>query len=326
MRKQRPLGADGKASDLMQQNPTANPAEPENPSRPGNQPRRVETERDHAKRLRSLHLPASNSCAPEDTPVPLVLIHGLFSSPQEFGLINNSFRLAGIEAIVLEIDGYTDGHQHGMSQWRDWLRAASDALDAAVSPGRRIVLAGLCVGGVLAAALALEREAQTEGLALLSPTFDYDGWGQSRWRHLRHAAYALKLDRFIRVAEREPYGIKNERIRRWVIEELKVKRKSAVGPALLPLWAIHEAEKLMAHVRANTQRIDCRTLVMHAREDELSALPGVERIVQGFAATDKKLVVLENSYHMITIDNDRARVATELTRFVRGDTAAAGTL
>ena len=82
------------------------------------------------------------------------MIHGLFSSPQEFGLINNSFRLAGIEVIALEIDGYTDGHQRGISQWRDWLKAASDALDAAVSPGRRVILAGLCLGGVLAAALA----------------------------------------------------------------------------------------------------------------------------------------------------------------------------
>ena len=282
---------------------------------------RTETDRDPLSSLRPSKMPTPNCDAPGDAPPPLVLIHGLFSSPQEFGLINNSFRLAGIEAITLEIDGYTDGHQHGMSRWRDWLTSASAALDAAVPPGRRVILAGLCVGGVLAAALALERKAQTEGLALLSPTFDYDGWGQSRWRHLRHLAYALKLDRFIRVAEREPYGIKNERIRRWVIEELKAKRKSAVGPALLPLWAIHEAEKLMAHVRANIQRIDCRTLVMHAREDELSGLPGVERIVHGLAATDKRLVVLENSYHMITIDNDRARVATELARFVRGDTA-----
>ena len=319
MRKQRSLRTNGKACDLRQRNPIAIPVEAEKPSKPACRSLRTDTDRDPVSPLRPLQTPTSNSHAPENMPALLVLIHGLFSSPQEFGLINNSFRLAGIEVIALEIDGYTDGHQRGMSQWRDWLKAASDALDAAVPPGRRVILAGLCVGGVLAAALALERKAQTQGLALLSPTFDYDGWGQSRWRHLRHVAYALKLDRFIRIAEREPYGIKNERIRRWVIEELKARRKSAVGPALLPLWAIHEAERLMAHVRANIWQIGCRTLVIHAREDELSALPGVERMFHEIAAKDKSLVVLENSYHMITIDNDRARVAAELARFVRRD-------
>ena len=316
----------GKVCDLMHRDPIAIPVETKKQPTPACPPSRIEAHLDPVSPLRPLHMPASGIDAKEDAPVPLVLIHGLFSSPQEFGLINHALRLAGIEAIHLDIDGYTNGHQHGISEWRDWLKAASGALDAAVSADRRVVLAGLCVGGVLAAALALERKAQTEGLVLLSPTFDYDGWGQSRWRHLRHLAYALKLDRYIGIAEREPYGIKNERIRRWVIEELNAQRQSAVGPSQLPLWAIHESEKLMAHVRANLQRIDCRTLVIHSREDELSALPGVERVFQGIAAMDKRLVVLEDIYHMITIDNERARVAAELTEFVRRDVAAAGAL
>lgn len=310
----------------MQRDPIAIPVEPRKQSRPSRRSAGIEAFRNPASPLRRLQVSTSNFNTGEDAPVPLVLIHGLLSSPQEFGLINHSLRLAGVEAIQLNIDGYTNGHQRGMSHWRGWLKAASHALDAAVSPDRKVVLAGLCVGGVLAAALALERKTQTEGLILLSPTFDYDGWGQSRWRYLRHVAYALKLDRYIRVAEREPYGIKNERVRRWVIDELKAQRQSAVGPAQLPLWAIHEAERLMAHVRTNLQRIECRTLVIHSREDELSALPGVERVFRGIAAKDKRLVVLDNSYHMITIDNERARVAAELTQFVRGDIAAADAL
>ena len=269
-------------------------------------------------------MPTQESDFPPDVRPALVLIHGLFSSPQEFGLINHSFRLAGIESILLSVDGYTSSSLRGIPSWQDWLQAASKALDAAVSPNRKVVLGGLCVGGILAGCLALERKAQTEGLILLSPTFDYDGWGQSWWRHFRHAAYALNLDRFIKISEREPFGIKNERIRRWVIGELMAKRQSAVGPARLPLWAIHESEKMMAHVRENLDRIQCRTLVIHAREDELSALPGVERVFGSIGSEDKRLLVLENSYHMITIDNDRVRVATELTNFVRGVTPDSG--
>lgn len=314
-----------KVCESMQQDSIAIPVEPDRQPTPDSRSRHIEALRDPVS-PRPLRTPTPAGEVRQEPPAPLVLIHGLFSTPQEFGLINHALRLAGIEVIHLTIGGYTNGHQSGRSQWNDWLRAASKALDAAVSADRRVILAGLCVGGVLAAALALQRKAQTEGLVLLSPTFDYDGWGQSRWRHLRHAAYALGLDRYIRIAEREPYGIKNERIRRWVIDELKAHRQSAVGPAQLPLWAIHESEKLMAHVRAGLQRIECRSLVIHSREDELSALPGVEQVFREIAAKNKRMVVLENSYHMITIDNERARVAAELTGFVRRDIAAADTM
>jgi alpha-beta hydrolase superfamily lysophospholipase len=34
------------------------------------------------------------------------------------------------------------------------------------------------------------------------------------------------------------------------------------------------------------------------------------------ASTDKHLVVLENSFHMITLDNDRHTVVAEIVRFL----------
>ena len=105
------------------------------------------------------------------------------------------------------------------------------------------------------------------------------------------------------------------------MEELKTQRQSAIGPAKLPLWAIHEAEKLMAHVRANLGLLEQRTLIIHSRHDELSSLRGVEAIFREIGASAKRMVVLEDSYHMITIDNERATVARELISFVRGTEA-----
>jgi carboxylesterase len=251
-------------------------------------------------------------------PVPLLLIHGLLSSPKEFGLINHALRMRGVEPISLRIEGYTDGQARRPVSWRNWLSAVHAAIDEAVPKDRPVALGGLCSGGLLAAAVALARPERVGSVALLSPTFKYDGWGLSWWTGLRGLAYLLGLDRHISIAECQPYGVKNERIRRWVIAELTEQAQSPVGPAKLPLWAIRQTEELATFVLGQLRQIQCRTLVMHARDDELSSLGSAETAVAQIPAEARKLIVLENSYHMITIDNDRALVAEELASFVSG--------
>jgi esterase/lipase len=44
-------------------------------------------------------------------------------------------------------------------------------------------------------------------------------------------------------------------------------------------------------------------------------LASVQRAMPMIAAANKRLVVLDDSYHMITIDNDRHKVADELIAF-----------
>ena len=246
----------------------------------------------------------------------LVLIHGLFSSPLEFALVAQTLRSRGVPFDCLEVTGYTLADRRRPSAWRDWLHAAGTALDARYGPKEPIVLAGLCVGGALAAALAAEaRQQRVCGVAMLSPTFDYDGWSLTRWRHLRRLGYALGLARWITVREREPFGIKNPKIRKWVMREFERGDVSSIGPSRLPLWGLRESERLHAHVRPLLDSLAAPLWVLHAREDEIASLASVERWIAG-VAKPAHLIVLEHSYHMITIDNDRQRVAHELAVFV----------
>jgi len=250
----------------------------------------------------------------------LVLIHGLFSSPLEFALTSQILRSRGVRFDCLEIPGYTLADRRRPSSWRNWLHAARAALDARYGPEEPIVLGGLCVGGALAAALAASlaaegRQQRVCGVIMLSPTFDYDGWSLTRWRHLRRLGYALGLARWITIREREPFGIKNPKIRKWVMREFEASDVSSIGPSRLPLWGLRESERLHAHVRPLLRALSVPLMVLHAREDEITSLSSVERwtAALGNAA---RLIVLEHSYHMITIDNDRQRVAHELADFV----------
>lgn len=250
-------------------------------------------------------------------PLPLLLFHGLLSSPQEFGLIAHSLKGRGIRYEGVSVPGYTMESNPLSPSWQRWRDSACSAVDAHISVDQPVVLGGLCMGGVLAAAVALQQRQRIAGLVLISPTFTYDGWAMSSIRHLRHIGYWTGLDRFFSVAEREPYGVKSPKIRKWVIREMEQRAQSAVGPARLPLRAVREGERMMAKVRETLAELDCPLLVIHAREDEITRLESVQQLFDTLPQRDKELVVLENSYHMVTIDNDRHEVVVVLDRFVK---------
>ena len=249
------------------------------------------------------------------SPIPVLLFHGLLSSPQEFGLIAHALRSRGLAHEALTVPGYTLASDPISPDWRQWRDAARAVVESRVARDEPVVLGGLCMGGVLAAAVALESHRRIAGLVLISPTFTYDGWGLSPIRHLRRLGYWTRLDRYFSVAEREPYGIKNPKIRKWVARELEQRAQSAAGPARVPLRALREGERMMATVRARLKDLDCPLLIIHAREDEITRLESVQRLFDALPAHDKELAILENSYHMVTIDNDRQEVASLLARF-----------
>ena len=254
-------------------------------------------------------------------PLPtLVLIHGLFSTPLEFSLQSRILEARGVPFDYLEVPGYTGPAGGDPIDWHEWVRAAGVALDAKYGVGQPIVLGGLCVGSAIAAALATgPRQQRVMGLAMLSPTFAFDGWSIGRWQRCRGLAYALRFDRWLTVREKEPFGIKNAKTRAWIQQELTERRASAVGPASLPLRGIREAERLYAFVASRIAAIDVPTLILHSREDEIATIASVERVMADARPGNVKLVTLEHSFHMITLDNDRQRVAHEIADFVGAD-------
>jgi carboxylesterase len=147
---------------------------------------------------------------------------------------------------------------------------------------------------------------------MMSPSFGYDGWARTVWWRLRRLGYALGLDRWISIKESPPYGIKNEKIRKWVERDMHQRAMSAIGPSSLPLWAIRQSERLMNHVVGRFPRISVNTVIIHSRLDEICSLAAVKRVFDTLPRGSNRLVELENSYHMITIDNDRQQVTAEL--------------
>lgn len=253
-------------------------------------------------------------------PGRLVLLHGLASSPKEFGFLTHPLRRHGVRLHAPQVGGYGFDTLDERASWRDWVAAANRSLDEleAESP-EPFVLGGLCTGAMLALAAADERpRASLRGFVLLSPLFAYDGWALPWWYSLRHVAYATGLTRFFAMREREPYGLRNERMRALIRQQIAAGETSLVGPPQVPLRVVRESERLSAHVRTLLPALAHPVQAQHAREDEICRLASVRRVLSGVPTGLLSLHVLENSYHMITADNDRHLVADRLSAFMQG--------
>lgn len=245
----------------------------------------------------------------------VLLLHGLWSSPSEMLPVANALRRTGYRVETPEIPGYTYAAGTKLSRWRDWLQAALAAFDALASEHDSVFVGGLCVGGTLSLAVAAHRPGKVKALSVLSPSVFFDGWGVPRLTRLRHIGYYSPFRYFWKVQEKEPFGVKNPLIRRWIAREMENREVSAAGAAALPLTGLHESERLLAAVKRALPAIAAPTLIIHAREDEISTLRSPQFLLERLGSRVKHLRVLENSYHMVTLDNERQQVAAYIIDF-----------
>ena len=244
----------------------------------------------------------------------MVLLHGLLSTTREFGLISLPLQSRGVELIIPQIKGYTEGDRSRFCRWQHWVDAACEAIHDQLGADRPFVLGGLCTGGMLAAAVAARREFDVRSLVMIAPSFGYDGWARDRWWGWRKLGDVLGIDRWISIREQSPYGIKNEKIRRWVERDMEERASSAAGPSRLPLWGINQSERLMRDVVKKFPTLDVPTVIISSTQDEICTVGVVENVFRSLPGAENRLVVVENSYHMITIDNDRQQVISELLK------------
>jgi carboxylesterase len=242
-----------------------------------------------------------------------LLIHGLGGTQYDLGSMHRHLKRCGIETHSLTLPGHGTTPEALVSvraeAWIDAVRAKYLEL---VDQYEVFHVMGMCMGALLAAALcALERHRKGR-LVTLAPPIYIDGWSTPWWRAARHVAYYVPLlSSKMRIAEGEPYGIKNQLVRN--IVKAKFARGDSFHYAWVPLACIREVDRLRRQVMRGLPQIECPTLVVHARDDELTSLKSAELIAR--TVPDAQVIVLENSYHMICVDNDRDRVTQGVLDF-----------
>ncbi len=251
--------------------------------------------------------------------IGVLLIHGLGGTPLELKSVATGLHRAGCTVHVCQLAGHCGSEADlAATTWKDWYASVEAAYQALESRCARIFVGGLSMGAILALQIARPLPKSLLGVLLYAPTLYYDGWSvrNQRWliRWLR-PLISTPLGRRYRFVEREPYGIKDERIRAIIRAALASGDSSQAGVEGTPAVSLRELWRLTEAVRPHLGDISVPALIIHPRDDDVSSLRNVYELQEKLGGL-VETVVLNDSYHLITLDRQRALVVERSVDFV----------
>ena len=179
------------------------------------------------------------------------------------------------------------------------------------------------MGAALAVHHAARRPDEVFALALYAPTLWLDGWGIPWYGALFNLVKYKWFAELCTFAEREPWGIKDRRLRELVKTAITSGDSSQAGIAALPGSLMLELRWLVQQVKAGTADVRQPTLIVHPREDDRASLRNV-KYLQGNLSGRVETVVLDDSYHVVTLDRQRHVVVDRTLDFVARSQQFAG--
>jgi esterase/lipase len=87
------------------------------------------------------------------------------------------------------------------------------------------------------------------------------------------------------------------------------------GYPIFPLRTLTEIDRLIVWVRARLGAVTAPTVILQAREDDMTSPRNASIVYDEISSEDKQLVLLDDCYHVITVDKQREVVADNLGKF-----------
>jgi carboxylesterase len=250
-------------------------------------------------------------------PVGFLLIHGLGSTPVELRFVARGLARAGHTVNCPQLAGHCGSFEDlRATGWKDWYATVTAAHRELAKTCKKVIVGGLSMGAMLALHLAAEFPNDVHATTLFAPTLKLDGWGVPWYSIFFNLVRSEWSANFVRFVEREPYGIKDPRVRALVTAAIQSGDSSKAGQLTNPGRVMLEMRRLVAVVRGELPRIRQPTLIVHPRHDDRASLGNaayLQRALPGRVET----CVLDDSYHVITVDRQRDIVVERAAAFAK---------
>ncbi|MEU3945002.1 alpha/beta fold hydrolase [Streptomyces sp. NPDC029526] len=225
----------------------------------------------------------------------VLLCHGFTGSPQSLRPWADHLAGRGLTVSLPLLPGHgTRWEDLRVTGWQDWYAEVDRELRRLRERSERVFVAGLSMGGALALRLAARHGDAVSGVLVVNPANRMHGV----------AAHALPVLRHLVPTTR---GIASDIARPGVTE---------LGYDRVPLHAAHSLRTFLRTVDGELPQVTQPLLLMRSPQDHVVPPADSARILGRVSSTDVTEVLLEQSYHVATLDHDAERVLDESTAFI----------
>lgn len=228
-----------------------------------------------------------------------LLVHGFTGSPSDMRVLGEYLRDKGFGVSGLLLPGHgTTPEEMEKTSWPDWYRAVEAGYLSLKKdyPEAVVVPIGLSMGGILCLHLA-SRYKEPAVVSLSAPVFLSD----------RKAYLAPYLKYFYR------FHYKPAAYEHWKkeVEEGQFYYRKT------PVKALSSMLELIQTVKGELRNISNPVLIMQSRDDRTVAAKSAAYLYEHLGSTDKRLIWLEKSGHVITLGQEREQVFSAVEDFIR---------
>jgi carboxylesterase len=226
----------------------------------------------------------------------VLLSHGLTSSPQSLRPWAEHLAAEGHTVRLPRLPGHgTSWQELNRTRFEDWYAAIEAAFTELRERCSQVVVGGLSMGGTLVTKLAEERGSEVSGVIVVNPAFRIEDWRLAALPALKWVLPSIP-------------AIGND-IRKEGVTELAYPKT--------PLKALHSLVKACEGVVHDLPSVTQPLLLMRSVEDHVVPASSSALMLSRVSSKDVTEVVLENSYHVATLDNDAPQIFEMSTKFVQ---------
>lgn len=237
--------------------------------------------------------------------VSALLIHGLTGTPYEMRYLGERLAERGVRVRGVKLAGHAgEPEELGAAGYDNWYESAINGLEELRQYGEPIVVIGQSMGAVLSARLAADQSESVAGLVMLAPALFLPTSVTIALKSLR-AVLGSFVDSIYLY---NPSG-----------SDIHDAAARSVHPTchLMPLSAPMKLFDLSLLVRPMLPRVAQPALVMHAQGDHTCPMRrNLPYVMKHLGSAEKRAIELQQSYHVITVDSEKERVASEVAEFV----------
>ncbi len=181
-----------------------------------------------------------------------------------------------------------------LTGWQDWYAEVDRELRVLRERCTRVFVAGLSMGGALALRLAARHGDAVSGVMVVNPANRMHGVAQHALPVIRHLL----------------------RSTRGIASDIARPSTTELGYEKVPLHAAHSLRTFFRLVDGELPQVTQPLLLLRSPQDHVVPPADSARVLARVSSTDVTEILLEQSYHVATLDYDADRIFAESAAFV----------